>query len=110
MPAHNTTVRDVAALRVERIGRVEKSSDPLRPFRLVDADGTEVAAVSEFLHHMVADDSSPASLGSYAYELLAWVRFLQAVEVPWCLASRVEARDFVLWQRFGPLTRRERPS
>ncbi|MFI0716403.1 hypothetical protein ACH4SK_38580 [Streptomyces inhibens] len=76
MAEHVTTVRDVAALRVARAGRVEKSGDPLRPFRLVDAHGTEVAAVSE---------------------LLAWVRFLHAVEVPWYLASRVEARDFALW-------------
>ncbi|MEV8109135.1 site-specific integrase [Streptomyces sp. NPDC088135] len=97
MPEHSTTVRDVAALRVARVGRVEKSGDPLRPFRLMDADGSEVAAVSEFLHHMLADDASPASLRSYAYELLAWVRFLHAVDVPWYLASRVEARDFALW-------------
>ncbi|MER6390499.1 hypothetical protein ABT236_18765 [Streptomyces sp. NPDC001523] len=97
MPEHSTMVRDVAALKVARVGRVEKSDDPLRPFRLVDADGTEVAAVSEFLHHMLADDASPTSLRSYAYELLAWVRFLRAVDVPWHLASRVEARDFALW-------------
>jgi hypothetical protein len=94
MPEHSTTVRDVAVLKVARGGRVEKSDDPLRPFRLVDADGTEVAAVSEFLHHMLADDASPTSLRSYAYELLAWVRFLRAVDVPWYLASRVEeAKD-----------------
>lgn len=79
MSEHSTTVRDVAALRVARVGRVEKSGDPLRPFRLMDADGSEVAAVSQFLHHMLADDASPASLRSYAYELLAWVRFLHAV-------------------------------
>ncbi|MEU8927799.1 hypothetical protein AB0D10_44010 [Kitasatospora sp. NPDC048545] len=97
MPEHSTTVRDVAALKVARVGRVEKSDDPLRPFRIVDADGTEVAAVSEFLHHMLADDARPTSLRSYAYELLAWVRFLHAVDVPWDLASRVEARDFALW-------------
>jgi hypothetical protein len=52
MPEHCTTVRDVAALRVARIGRVEKSGDPLRPFRLVDADGTEVA-VPRAHHHRV---------------------------------------------------------
>ncbi|WRZ87917.1 integrase [Streptomyces sp. NBC_01007] len=46
MPEHSTTVRDMAVLKVARVGRVEKSDDPLRPFRLVDADGTEVAAVS----------------------------------------------------------------
>ncbi|MFC8592333.1 hypothetical protein [Streptomyces atroolivaceus] len=90
MSEHSTTVRDVAALKVARVGRVEKSDDPLQPFRLVDADGTEGAAVSEFLHHMLADDASPTSLRSYAYELLAWVRFLRAVDVPWYLASRGE--------------------
>lgn len=58
MPEHSTRVRDVAALRGARVGRVEKSDDSLRPFRLLDADGTEVAAVSEFLHHMLADDAS----------------------------------------------------
>lgn len=97
MPEHSVTVRNVATLKVARVGRVEKTDDPLRPFRLVDADGTEVAAVSEFLHHMLADDASPTSLRSYAYELLAWGRFLRAVDVPWHLASRVEARDFALW-------------
>ncbi|WLQ53739.1 hypothetical protein P8A21_40080 (plasmid) [Streptomyces poriferorum] len=71
MPEHSTTVRDVSALRVARAGRVEKSDDPLRPFRLLDADGTEVAAVSEFLHYMLADDARPTTLRSYAYELLA---------------------------------------
>jgi hypothetical protein len=86
----------VAALRVARVGRVEKCDDLLRPFRLVDADGTEVAVVSEFLHHMLADDASSASLRSYADELLRWVRFLHAVDVPWYLASRVEVRDFAL--------------
>ncbi|MFJ5724464.1 hypothetical protein [Streptomyces sp. NPDC093149] len=114
MPEHSTTVRDVATLKVARVGRVEKTDDPLRPFRLVDADGIEVAAVSEFLHHMLADDASPTSLRSYAYELLAWVRFLRAVDVPWHLASRVEARDFALWlkrrrRRPGRLRSRDQP-
>jgi hypothetical protein len=42
-------VRDVAALRVERVGRVVETGDPLRPFALLDERGVEVAAVSEFL-------------------------------------------------------------
>ena len=46
---------------------------------------------------MLADDASPASLRSYAYELLAWFRFLDAVVVAWDLAGRAEARDFALW-------------
>jgi hypothetical protein len=94
---HSTTIRDVGALAVARNGRVEETGDPLAPFRLVDEQGTEVPAVTEFLHHMLADDASPASLRSYAYELLAWVRFLDAVGVAWDLAGRAEARDFALW-------------
>jgi integrase len=90
-------VRDLAGLAVPRVGRVEETSDPALPFRLVDGSGAEVLAVSEFLGDMLADDASPASLRSYAYELLAWFRFLWALEVPWERASRAEARDFALW-------------
>jgi hypothetical protein len=97
MPEHGTTVRDVAALEVARVGRVEETGNPLSPFRLLDHEGIEIAAVTEFLQHMVADDASPASVRSYAFELLAWFRFLRAVGVPWHRAGRAEARDFALW-------------
>jgi len=97
MAENSTTVRDVATLTVARAGQVEKTGDPLLPFRLVDDQGAEVPAVTEFLHHMLADDASPASLRSYSYELLAWFRFLDAVMIPWDLAGRPEARDFALW-------------
>ena len=108
MPAHRTTVRDVAALAVCRAGRVEATGDPLLPFRLVDEHGGEVGAVAEFLHHMLADDASPASLRSYAYELLVWFRFLGAVGVAWDLAGRVEARDFALWLKVVKKPARQR--
>ena len=68
----------------------------------------EVPAVAEFLHHMLADDASPASLRSYAYELLAWFRFLDAVMVRWDLAGRAEARDFVLWLKIVRKPERQR--
>jgi site-specific recombinase XerD len=97
MPEHSTMIRDIAALAVGRAGGVKETGDPLMPFRLVDEQGAEVPAVSEFLHHMLADDASPASLRSYAYELLAWFRFLAAVGVAWDLAGRADARDFALW-------------
>ncbi|MFD9137071.1 hypothetical protein ACFVZA_32550 [Streptomyces bottropensis] len=32
--------------------------------------------IPQFLRDMLANDDSPASLRSYAYELLAWFRFL----------------------------------
>jgi hypothetical protein len=108
MTEHGTTVRDVTALEVARVGKVEETSDPLRPFRLLDEHDGEVAAVSEFLHHMLADDASPASLRSCAYELLSWFRFLRAVGVSWHVAGRVEARDFALWLKNSKKPLRQR--
>ena len=90
-------VRDIAALVVPRIGRVADSMDGRVSFRVVDAAGQEVPAVSEFLREMAACDASPATLRSYSYELLGWLRFLAAVEVTWDRATRAEARDYALW-------------
>jgi len=67
-------VRDAGALEIARVGRVRETGDPLRPFVLLDESDAEVPAVSEFLHHMLADDARASSLRSYAYELLAWFR------------------------------------
>lgn len=103
-----TNVRDVARLEVARVGRVEETGDQLMPYRLLDGQGVEVAAVTEFLHHMLADDASPASLRSYAYELLSWHRFLHAVGVPWHRAGRVDARDFALWLKTSKKPARQR--
>jgi hypothetical protein len=108
MPEHSTMIRDMAALAIARAGRVKETGDPLMPFRLVDEQGAEVPAVSEFLHHMLADDASPASLRSYAYELLAWFRFLDAVGVAWDLAGRADARDFALWLKTARKPGRQR--
>jgi hypothetical protein len=67
-------LRGVTALAVPRVGRVKETGDPSLPYRLLDRGGIEVAAVSEFLLDMLADDDRPASLRPYAYELLAWFR------------------------------------
>ena len=75
MPENSATVRDIAGLAVARSAGSRRPAISLLPFRLVDEQGAEIAAVTEFLHHMLADDASPASLRSYAYELLAWFRF-----------------------------------
>jgi site-specific recombinase XerD len=89
--------RNVDTLVVPKVGRVEEVTDGLVPYRLVNADGVELAAVTEFLRDLSASDCSPATLRSYAYELLGWLRFLQAVAVPWDRATRAEARDYALW-------------
>ena len=54
MAEHGITVRDVARLEVARVGRVEETDDRVMPFRLLDDQGVEIAAVTEFLHHMLA--------------------------------------------------------
>jgi integrase len=89
--------RNIDALVVPRTGRVEQVPGGLVPYRLVDASGSEIAAVSEFLRNLAASDCSPGTVRSYAFELLGWLRFLDAVEVPWDRASRAEARDYALW-------------
>lgn len=95
--------RDVEAIDVVAVGRVDApDSEPLR-VALLDAAGEPVSEVSEFLASMLASGASPGSLRSYAMDLLRWWRFLAAVDVPWSRATAVEARDFVLWMRLvGP--------
>lgn len=102
--------REVAALRVARVGRVRPGPDPSLPWQVVDKHGGEVGEVSDYLRHITADDFSPASVKSYAQALLRWLRFLRAIEVAWDRADRVEVRDFVLWLRTAAKpARRRRP-
>ncbi len=104
--------RNVAELIVLRAGRVEEVPERPVPYRLVDGSGTEVPAVTEFLRDLTACDCSPATVRSYAYELLSWLRFLQAVAVAWDRATRTEARDYALWlgQACKPPRQRRRDS
>jgi integrase len=57
--------------------RVQKVRDDsgLR-FLLIDGEGSEVTAVSDFLRHLRARGSSPNTLSAYAYDLLHFFRFL----------------------------------
>jgi integrase len=89
--------RDLAGLVVPTVGAVVESGDRWEPYRLVDATGTTVPAVSAFLRDLHAAGRSEATQRSYAMDLLRWFRFLWAVEVPWGQATRVEAGDFCRW-------------
>jgi integrase len=91
--------RDLATLRVPRLGRVVAADDWFEPYRLLDADGAAVTAVSSFLRELLAASRSPLTLRSYAMDLLRWWRFLAAVDVRWEQATPVEGRDFSLWVR-----------
>ena len=84
-------------LAVPLVGRVVGNGLGWEPYRLVDADGEVVDAVSAFLAELQAAGRSAATLRSYALDLLRWLRFCWAVGVPWDEASRGEARDFSRW-------------
>jgi integrase len=84
---------------VARVGRVVPGRDATPAWRVLDACGTEVTAVSDYLRDAVARDFGTASLESYARALLRWLRFLWALDVPWDRVDRAEVRDFVLWMR-----------
>ena len=99
-------LRDVTRLVVPRIGSVAHVKDSPGTV-LLDASGALMAEVSDFFATMLASGASTSSLRSYGLALLRWWRFLAATDIAWERASRVEARDFVLWMRLvGPAGRR----
>ena len=79
------------------VGSLVQTNDSWVPFRLVDATGAVVDAVSAFFRDLQAAGRSEATIRSYGMDLLRWFRFLWAIEVPWQRATRVEARDFSRW-------------
>ena len=87
----------MSELVLPRVGRVERLNGGPVAYRVVDEAGDEVHAVSEFFRDLAASDCSPATLRSYAYDLLGWLRFLWTVDMAWDRATRVEARDYALW-------------
>lgn len=97
--------RDVTCLVVPAVGTVV-SIDAAPCTVLLDVTGEPVEEVSEFFATMLACGASVSSLRSYGMALLRWWRFLAAIEVPWQRATRIDARDFVLWMRLaGPVGR-----
>lgn len=98
--------RDLAALVVSRVGRLDGSGAGCDPYRLVDGDGAVIEAVAEYFRDLQAAGRSASTLRSYGLDLLRWFRFLWAIGVPWSRASRIEARDFCRWMLIaGKLSR-----
>ena len=93
--------RDLAALVVARVGRLEATGSPWEPYRVIDPLGEVVGPVGEFLKELQACGRSEATQRSYGHDLLRWFRFLWAVQVPWDQATWVEARDFCRWVQIG---------
>jgi integrase len=88
--------RDVLAIRLPRWGRVV-TAEGVVPWQLLGAEDRPVEPVQGFLRDLVAQDASPASVRSYAFDLLRWWRFLAAVDIAWDRATSAEVRDLVLW-------------
>jgi integrase/recombinase XerD len=93
-------VRVVNGLVLPAFGEVVAMTSVTLPWRLaslpVPGDGE---IVDEFLKDLTASDCSPATIRSYAYDLLRWWRFLSALRVRWDTAQRLDVCDFVLWMR-----------
>jgi hypothetical protein len=89
--------RDLAALVVRRAGRLIATGDRYEPYRLVDADGVVVAAVTAYFRDLLAAGRAESTVRSYGMDLLRWFRFLDAAGVAWDQATRIEARDFCRW-------------
>jgi hypothetical protein len=88
--------RDLDPIELRRWGRVAPVTGVV-PWLVLDPDGAVVEPVRRFLLEMVARDSSPSSVRSYAYVLLRWWRWLRAVGVGWDRATAAEVRDLPLW-------------
>jgi integrase len=89
--------RDVCSIYLPRWGRVVADDDDVVPFQVLGPDEQPVEPVARFLADFVARGNQPTSVRSYAYALLRWWRWLEAVRVGWDRATSAEVRDLVLW-------------
>jgi site-specific recombinase XerD len=89
--------RDLSRLVIAACGSLERTGDLFEPFQLVDAVGAVVAPAGAYLRELAACGRSAATQRSYGMDLLRWFRFLWAVGIDWCHATRSEARDFCSW-------------
>ena len=64
------------------------------PWRVVFPD-LEHQAASSYLRELAASDCSPATIRSYAYALLRWLRLEHERLVGWERAERTDVRAFV---------------
>ena len=92
---------DRAMAVVPQVGRLVATGELWDPYRLLDAEGVTVEAVSSYFKELQAAGRSPATVRSYGMDLLRWFRFLWAIGVAWDRATRTEARDFARWLQVG---------
>ena len=80
-------------------GCLTETGDRYEPYRLADADGAAVEAVTAYFRDLLAAGRADSTVRSYGMDLLRWFRFLWAAGVGWDRATRAEARDFSRWLR-----------
>ena len=107
---NGSELRPVEDLDVPNVGAVLRGNAGSLPWRLVDGLGGDVEHVNMWLADLYACDSSPATLRAYAYDLLSWTRFLDAIDKNWARASRWDVRDWVRWYRCRANPQRRRGS
>ncbi len=98
MADEQDTASQLASLVIPQVGALRETDDPWEPFQLLDPGGALVHCVSDYyLKDLQAAGRRPTTQRSYGMDLLRWLRFLWAIQVPWNQASRIEARDFSRW-------------
>ena len=85
--------RDIASIRLPPWGQVVEAEGVV-PWLVIGPDGSPVEPVRRFLRDFVARGNRAGSVRSYAYGLLRWWRWLEAVGVGWDKATSAEVRDF----------------
>lgn len=99
----------VGHIEVALLGAVRQTVPPTgAPWELLDECGRAIVPVNRWLEELAVSDYSPSTIKAYAYDLLNWFRFLDAVQVPWTMATRNEVRDWVLWNKQRPNSQRSR--
>src|SRR6266516_3927557 len=93
--------RDLAGLVVPGSGRLVATGDRYEPYQLIGPDGAVMEAAAGFFRDLLAAGRAESTVRSYAYDLLRWLRFLDAAGVSWDRATRVDARDFSRWLQVG---------
>ncbi|MEU1204846.1 tyrosine-type recombinase/integrase [Nocardia sp. NPDC005825] len=98
----------IGAAALPTVGRIEPISDV--PGWLVRFPDRPHEAAELWLRDLWTCDLSSASLRSYAFDLLRWLRFLHALGVPWQRAERWHVRELVEYLRVAPNPQRVRRS
>jgi integrase len=95
-----------------RVGAVVKVPRGNPPCGVLDREGAEVAAVSEYLRDLMLGDCSEKTALAYANDLLRWFRLLWVLDVAWDKATEAEVAVMVGWLREAdnPQRRRQDPN